>query len=136
MSTTPASLRFPQWFPPDCPPPEASDAGGVVFRFATRNPVAAEDFLSHHELGLAPKAKPCSRAALSVYRTIASGRRRLRQLRERDPARFGPHIAEGSLAAEHGKIMQEGVDPDHHEWWAYEGVQRHAPFRIAETLES
>ncbi len=93
MSTTPAGLRFPQWFPPDCPPPGASDAGGVVFRFATRNPVAAEDFLSHHELGLAPKAKPCSRAGLSVYRTIASARRRLRQLRERDPARFGPHIA-------------------------------------------
>lgn len=136
MSANPASPRFPQWFPPDCPPPGASDAGGVVFRFATRNPVAAEDFLSHHELGLAPKAKPCSRASLSVYRTITSARRRLRQLRERFPARFGPHIAEGSLAAEHGKIIQEGADPDHHEWWAYEGVQRHAPFRIAETLDN
>jgi hypothetical protein len=136
MSTNPASLRFPEWFPSDCPPPEASDAGGVVFRFAKRNPVAALDFLSHHELGLAPKAKPCSRAGLSVYRTIALARRKLRQLRERFPARFGAHIAEGSLAAEHGKIMQEGADPDHHEWWAYEGFERHALFRIAETLES
>ena len=136
MSTQSATLQFPKWFPPDCPPTGASDASGIVFRFATKNPVAAEDFLSHHELGLAPKAKPCSRAGLSVYRTISSARRRLRELRDRSPARFGPHIAEGSLSAEHGKIKQEGGDPDHHEWWAYEGVERHAPFRIVETLES
>jgi hypothetical protein len=136
MSTDPARLRFPEWFPPDCPPAWASDAGGIVFRFTTKNPVAVDDFLSHHELGLAPKAKPCGRAGLSVYRTIASARRKLRQLRERFPARFGPHIAEGSLAAEHGKIVQEGGEPDHHEWWAYQSVDRHVLFRVVETLES
>jgi hypothetical protein len=136
MATRLAAFTFPEWFPPGCPRSDAPDASGVVFRFASKNPVAAEDFCSHHELGLAPNAKPCSRVSLSVYRTIAPARRKLRQLRDRYPARFGPHIAEGSLAAEHGKLMQEGADPDHYEWWAYEGVERHAPFRIVETLGS
>ena len=42
---------------------------------------------------------------------------------------------EGLLTAAHGKIKQEGSEPDHHEWWAYSGVERHVPFRVIETLE-
>jgi len=136
MSTQSVSLNFPDWFPSNCPPSTADDALGIVYRFATKSPVAAEDFLSHKELGLAPKAPPCRRCSLSAYRTVGSARRKLRELRDRSPARFGPYIAEGSLSAEHGKIKQEGADPDHHEWWAYQGVQRHTLFRIVETLES
>ena len=135
MSTPSAELQFPEWFPAQCPPAEASDASGVVFRFATQNPVAADDFLSHHELGLALKAPQCRRSSLSVYGTVVSARRKLRELRDRSPARFGPYIAEGALKAEHGKIKQEGVDPDHHEWWAYRGVERHTIFRIVESIE-
>lgn len=129
-------LGFPEWFPPSCPPTCAPDASGIVFRFATQSPISADDFLSHFELGLAPTANACSRASLSVYRDLAPARKKLRQLRDRFPARFGPHIAEGLLAAEHGKLMQNGSDPDHLEWWAYKGVERHTPFRIADTLES
>ncbi len=46
MSTQSVSLNFPDWFPSDCPPLTADDAAGIVFRFATKSPVAAEDFLS------------------------------------------------------------------------------------------
>lgn len=136
MSTSPEIPGFPVWFPPNCPPPEAPDAGGIVFRFVAKNPVAEEDFRSHHELGLAPRAKPCIRAGLSVFRNLVSARRKLRELRERYPARYGTHIAKGSLSAEHGKIMQQGGDPDHHTWWAFEGVERRASFQVVETLES
>ena len=52
MSTHSNALRFPDWYPPECPPLAAEDAHGVVFRFATKKPVAAEDFLTHHELGI------------------------------------------------------------------------------------
>jgi hypothetical protein len=128
------ALSFPKWFPPDCPPITASDAGGIVFRFVMHNPIDPQDFLSHHELGLAPKAQPCRRCGLSVYLNLGAARKKLRELRDRSPERFGSHIAEGSLNASHGKIKQGGADPDHHEWWPYEGVARHQPFRIVETL--
>ena len=136
MATSPSTHQFPDWFPQSCPPFDATDADGVVYRFATKSPVAAEDFLSHHELGLAPRAQACRRCSLSLYRTLAAARRKLRELRDRSPERFGPHIAEGNLSAAHGKIKQEGSDPDHHEWWAYEDVVRHAAFRIVETVQS
>lgn len=137
MSTNPTDPRFPDWFPSiGCPPASAADPDGVVFRFAKHNPLAEEDFQSHHELGLSPKANACSRVSLSVFRAIAPARKRLRDLRERYPARFGSHIAEGRLKPEHGKMMQVGTDPDHYEWWAYEGVERHSLFRIVETLDS
>jgi len=127
--------QFPHCFPPNCPPATSSDAGGVVYRFAMKNPVDAQDFLSHYELGLAPRSNPCRRCSLSVYRSLDSARKKLRELRDRSPDRFGSYIAEGSLTAAHGKIKQEGADPDHHEWWAYDGVIRHAPFRVVESLE-
>lgn len=135
MSIQAEGRQFPDWFPENCPPADAANADGIVYRFATKNPVDARDFLSHRELGLAPRAQACRRCSLSVYRTLLSARRKLRELRERFPDRFGPYIAEGTLLAEHGKIKQEGTDSDHHEWWAYDGVERHGPFRIVESLE-
>jgi hypothetical protein len=135
MVTEPNAPAFPEWFPNDCPPHASVDADGVVFRFATRSPVDPRDFLSHHELGLAPRSQPCRRCSLSVYRSLATARRKLTELRNRAPDRFGPYIMEGLLTAAHGKIKQEGSEPDHHEWWAYDGVERHVPFRVIETLE-
>jgi hypothetical protein len=128
--------QFPHCFPPNCPPATSSDAGGVVYHFAMKTPVDAQDFLSYHELGLAPRSNPCWRCGLSVYRSLGFARKKLRELRDLYPDRFGSYIyiAEGSLTAEHGKIKQEGKEPDHHTWWAYDGVDRHAPFRVVESL--
>jgi hypothetical protein len=127
--------RFARHFPDDCPPPAAIDVEGTVFRFAKNDPVNPEDFLSHYELGLAPTAPPCRRVGLSVYRTLAAARRKLQELRDRSPDRYGRFIAEGTLDARCGKIKQEGKDPDHHEWWPYDGIEAHAPFRIVCELD-
>ena len=59
----------------------------------------------------------------------------LKSLRNRYPVRFGRYIAEGTLDASHGKMKQDGRDLSHQEWWAYEGVERHRPFRVVETLD-
>ncbi len=131
-----AIMTFPDWFPKPCPPETAVDAHGIVYRFAARKPIHPDDFRSHHELGLAPRATPCSRCSLSVYRTLNVARVKLLELRDRFPDRFGPHIAEGGLEARYGKLKQEGKEPDHQEWWAYEGIERHEPFRIVETLST
>lgn len=134
MSSTSDSPTFPGWFPPSCPPAAAVDASGVVFRFVRHDPIDPGDFLSHHELELAPTAKPCSRCSLSVFDNREAARTQLRYLRTRNPDRFGRHIGEGTLSADLGKLMQSGSNPSHRDWWAYEGVERHRPFRVVETL--
>ncbi len=131
---TSADPKFPDWFPPRRPPDSASDATGIVFRFIQSSFIDPADFLSHHELGLAPRAQPCRRCSLSVYRTLDFAREKLSELRARFPGRFGSHIAQGRLLPEHGKLKQKGIDLDHHEWWAYDGVERHEPFQMIELL--
>lgn len=125
---------FPAWFPPNCPPHDSDEASGVVFRFVNGDSIDPQDFLSHHELGLAPRAPACRRCSLSVYRTLGFARVKLKQLRDRFPGRFGTSIAAGQLAPELGMLKQEGADLDHHEWWAYDGVERQTPFRVVDAI--
>lgn len=128
--------RFPDWFPPDCPPENSPDADGIVFRFTIDNRITAQDFLSHQELGLAPRSQPCRRCSLSIYRDLEYARKKLRELRDRSPDRFGAScIAEGMLKAEHGKSKQEGADKNHHEWWPYDGVQKQHRFYTVHALD-
>ena len=134
MTATSDSPNFPGWFPASCPPSAAGDASGVVFRFVASNPIVPGDFLSHHELGLAPRANPCSRCSLSVFDNREAARSSLKSLRNRYPDRFGRHIAQGVLNADLGKMKQAGSNASHWEWWAYEGIERHEPFLIVETL--
>ena len=135
-SMPPTPPRFPVWFPPDCPPSSAGDAHGVVFRFVANDPVNPGDFLSHYELGLALQANPCRRCSLSVYKSQEIARTKLRGLRMRNPKRAEKHIARGELTPAVGKPGQAGQDPDHYEWWAFDGVERHQSFRVVERLEA
>ncbi len=135
MPSTNESPSFPDWFPASCPPAASVDASGIVFRFVANQPIDPGDFLSHYELEIAPRANPCSRCSLSVFDEIKAARESLKYLMGRNPDRFGPHIAEGTLDASHGKLKQDGKNLSHFEWWAYEGVERHRPFRVVETLD-
>ena len=136
MSMQPNAFRFPDWFPPHCPPAATADADGIVYRFLAKDPIDAEDFHSHHELKLALHTNACRRCSLSVYRSLKIARDRLRGLRDRNPNRAEKHIARGELTSGDGKLSQAGQDPDHYEWWAFENVERHRSFQIVERLEA
>ena len=131
QSTAP---RFPSWFPPDCPPTSAADAAGVVFRFVANDPATPDDFRSHFELGLSPQTNKCRRCSLSVYQKMEIARARLRVLRDRNPQRAEKYIARGELAPEHGKLAQAGRDPEHYEWWAFDGAEPHRSFQVVERV--
>jgi hypothetical protein len=136
MSTQSEKSEFPEWFPPNCPPGGAALADGIVYRFVAKDPVDPEDFLSHHELGLALQSNPCRRCSLSVYKSLEVARARLRDLRKRNPKRAERSIARGTLTPADGRMMQAGNDPEHHEWWAFRGIERHRSFQVVERIEA
>lgn len=55
MST---NKSFPTYFPACCPPEQAVDANGLVFRIVKHENLTNADFLSHHELKTAMTADP------------------------------------------------------------------------------
>ena len=118
--------RFPADWPIDCPPGDAVDAAGVVFRIVKHAPPLGEDLASHQESGRLLKAPACLRCGLSVFREIRDAVHQ-RQL----IPKLGNLIAQARLQAEHGKTkLTEGKQPTHTTWWTYEGVHRASLFSV------
>lgn len=124
------SGRFPDDWPPGCPPDDAPPASGKVYRIVRTSPPTAADFRSHREMGKLPDADPCLRRGLSMFQTV-EGAMHARELFRR---RLGKFIACGTLASEHGKLKPtpSRTLPNHVTWWAYVDVARAVPFSIVE----
>jgi hypothetical protein len=120
------SGTFPDGWPCGCPPDSAEDAAGEVFRIVKNDPPVAKDFETHHEAGKLPKADPCLRCGVSVFRVIEDAQHQ----RELFP-KLGDQIAAGKLHASHGKAkLTEGRMPSHTTWWPYTGADRAALFVV------
>jgi len=118
--------QFPNSWPPDCPPADAVDASGVVFRLVKNDPPNPSDFETHAESGRLPKADPCLRRGLSVFRDPQDAFHCRRIL-----PKLGNMIASGALQPSDGKTkLTSGRQPTHTTWWAYEGVNRCSPFSV------
>lgn len=127
--------RFPDWFVPNCPPNDAVEATGTVYRFVAANPADPQEFLSYHETDERPNAAPCQRCGLSVFERLENVRGTLRHLWKTYPKKsYGPHVVKRELSPADGKIKATG-SPGHRTWWAYEGVERHASFEFVETIQ-
>ena len=129
--------KFPDWFVPQgqCPPADAVDTSGEIFCFASKVPVTPEEFRSYHEKGDRPNGRLCERCGLSVFKKAEHVRRLLLHLWKNYPEKvYGPHIVRRELTPSDGKIKPTG-GKDHHTWWAYEGVERHASFTLVETAQ-
>lgn len=119
-------MTFPADWPTGCPSAETPEADGDVFRIVKTNPVAADDLRSHHETGKLPKADPCLRCGLSVFRVQEDAINQQRLM-----PKLGKLIARAALSAAHGKAcLTKGQQPSHTTWWPYEGVDRAALFVI------
>lgn len=118
------TLGFPVNWPADCPPNDAVDAEGIVFRIVKIEPVTADDMASHHETGKLLKAPACLRCGLSVFREIQDAFHQ-RQL----IPKLGKLVAKATLQASHGKTkLTDGKQPTHTTWWPYEGIDRASLF--------
>lgn len=123
-------MTFPQDWPFGCPPADTPDAAGDVFRIVKGNPVTPEDMQSHYETGRLPKADPCLRCGLSVFRELEDALNQQKLL-----PKLGNRIAKAPLEAAHGKAcLTKGQQPTHTTWWSYEGVDRAALFLVVQEV--
>jgi hypothetical protein len=117
---------FPQDWPEGCPPSEAADASGEVYRVVRYSPPTRKDFTTHHEAGKMPKAPPCLRAGLSVLRGLVEAQHQRALM-----PHLGPYIARATLEQKHGKTqLTQGKVPTHTTWWPYENGEREALFAL------
>jgi len=106
------------------------DAEGILYRIVKGNPPTNADMLSHHETGRLPKANPCLRCGLSVFRIIDDA---LNQ--QKLHPKLGNRIAKGSISFADGKACQtQGQQSTHTTWWPYEGVDRAAIFVVVKEV--
>lgn len=119
-------MNFPNTWPDGCPPDDAVDAEGDVFRIVNNDPPLADDLASHLETGKLPKAVPCLRCGLSVFREVRDAMHQRLLI-----PKLGRWVAKGTLKAEHGRTkLTTGKQPTHTTWWAYDGVDRAILFGI------
>jgi hypothetical protein len=116
-------MTFPDDWPQGCPPADAADANGEVFRIVKADPLSATDFRSYHEMGIA-RGDPVLRCGLSVFRLRSDAEHVSRMF-----PNLGKVIARATLRPEHGKVKQTGR-PSHTTWWPYVGVDRVSLFEV------
>lgn len=120
---------FPHNWPADCPPADAADGAGDVFRIVKHDPLIDDDMASHFETGKLRRAPACLRCGLSVFRERGDAVHQRQLL-----PKLGNMIAKATLKAEHGKTKRtKGQQPTHTTWWPYEGVNRRSLFSV--TME-
>ena len=118
-------MAFPADWPESCPPADAGDASGMVFRAVSKRPPPAEDFRTYRELGRPDRGKPCIAAALSVFATALQCRHNL----DKYPY-LGIMVARGMLTPALGKISQPRERDGHMSWWPALGVTRASAFVV------
>lgn len=119
-------MNFPANWPEDCPPRDALDAEGDVFRIVNHDPPITEDVATHFETGRLPKAPQCLRCGLSVFRDVRDAiHQRLLM------PKLGRFIAGARLKAEHGRTkLTSGQQPTHTTLWTYDEINRTIVFAV------
>lgn len=119
-------MTFPDDWPDGCPGVNVPEAEGVLFRIVKGDPPTPDDLRSHHETGRLPRADPCLRCGLSVFRELADAQNQRSLM-----PRLGGWVATGTLRAVHGKAcLTPGSQPTHTTWWPHVGVDRVALFTV------
>jgi hypothetical protein len=123
-------MSFADDWPENCPPTDAEEAAGMVYRLAHGNPMLASDVQTHHETGKLPNAPACPRCGLSVFRTKEDAEHQYRAY-----PKLGDFVACGELRSEHGVTkLTQGKQPTHTTWWSFEGVARAEVFISVEAI--
>jgi len=120
--------QFPDDWGADCPPADATDAGGTYYRRVLHAPPTAEDFRSIVEMRSrrVSAALMCQARGLSVFTVLEDAL----DYAERYPD-SGNLIAKAVLDGTDGRTKPTPSQGNSHTtWWPYENVARHAKFSV------
>ena len=125
-----AQLRFPTYFPENCPPAEALAEECVLFRLCKGPVLSEKDFVSVYLINPEKHKNNVNAYGLSVFKSFDDCKRALSKapkLRKKYK-----RIANGTNNKYRGKIMHtpSGDNPNHYTWWLYDGVMPHTFFEI------
>ena len=133
-------MRWPKFYPDNCPPGKAELASGEVYRMTNRRNPKERDFKSYreiHESDAEFNQRECIACGVSVYRNPEDISRMRLRLQKRVPKlRKRKFIAKGVLDPSLGKIQPTGEhEKSHHTWWIPVGVQAWTVFQFFKVLE-
>lgn len=124
-------MKWPDYFPDNCPPKDAKPATGIVYRLLRQKKVKKSDF-KPRILSNLPRfdGKECEESGLSVYKNLDD----MYRLQKFIPGMRKRVPAKGELIPEMGQIKptpREGNS--HHTWWVPLGV---APWDSFEIIQN
>lgn len=122
---------FAGFFPDGCPPDDAGDLTGDVYRLVDGNPPSDWDFQSKHQRSQSlSKAGDCLACGLSILRSWTDAER----LKQRIPGMRKKSIAVGIIPEPLGKTKATPTrnQAGHHTWWVPDGVEVKVLFTVIE----
>jgi hypothetical protein len=136
-----SGMRYPIIFPTNCPPDDAKDAEGIVYRVVRKSPpkkLSHKDYISYRE------SQPnriwddggceCCRCAVSVITEYEEIPILLDLLFGFIPGKRTSSVTRGCLNPNLGVMRhspRDGMD-SHHDWWVPEGVDPSSVFEYIE----
>ncbi len=124
------ALKFPTYFPENCPPAEATDEECVLFRLCKGPTLTEKDFTSFYLINPQKHKDNVNAYGLSVFKSIDD----CKHAKSKSPNLRKKYkcVASGSNNSYRGKILHtpSGTNPDHYTWWLYDGVQPHTFFEV------
>lgn len=118
-------MKWPDYYPDNCPPAEAEPASGIVYHLVQYNPPQVEDFVTYYQED--PnffQSNPhliCKGCGVSVYTDLKD----IRRLKKRYKKFKNRQIAEGNLNPTLGvmKHTPSNRRKSHYTWWVPVGVE-------------
>lgn len=125
-----SALKFPAYFPENCPPEEATDEECVLFRLCKSLTLTEQDFISFYLINPQKHKYNINAYGLSVFKSAADCER----AKSKSPnlRKKYKYISSGLNNNHRGKVLHtpNGTNPDHYTWWLYDGVKPHTFFEI------
>ena len=123
-------VKFPAYFPENCPPAEAIAEKCLLFRLCKKATLSEQDFISFYLINPQKHKDNINAYGLSVFKSFddcVRAKSKSPNLRKKYK-----YVARGLNNSYRGKILHtpNGTNPNHYTWWLYEGVQPHTFFEI------
>lgn len=114
-------FKYPDHFPPGCPPDDAEPASGEVYRVVRKTTPDNDDFMTQHEMNRMHRACQCLRRGISVTSEIEDAFHLMRTV-----SGVGDYIVKKQLSPQDGVMKPTPMKerPSHVTWWAFDGVER------------